>query len=55
MNFKLRHYQETMIAADAHAYAVAKDNPPAEIFLWLVIIGIVAIIAHALYRFINRP
>lgn len=44
-----------MIATDVHAYAVAKESPQGEIFLWLVIIGTVAIIAHAIYRFINRP
>jgi hypothetical protein len=43
-----------MIAADADAYA-AKATPQEEIFCWLVIIAVIAIIAHAIYRLINRP
>jgi hypothetical protein len=42
-----------MIAADA--YATAKATPQGEIFVWLVIIAVVAAVAHAIYRFINRP
>jgi hypothetical protein len=39
-----------MIAANA----VAKTTPQEEIFCWMIIIGVVAIIAHAIYRMINR-
>jgi hypothetical protein len=41
-----------MIAA---GFDAAKATPQGAIFVWLIIIAVVAVVAHAIYRFINRP
>jgi hypothetical protein len=48
MNLKL----PTMIATGIDT---AKATPQGDVFIWLVIIAVVAVLAHAIYRFINRP
>jgi len=52
-NFQIA--MNAIFAVNATAYAIQNATPQGEIFCWMIIIGVGAMIAHAIYRFMNRP